>query len=117
MRRKHILRWSLLGAMAAFLIVAGPACKSSTSADNPLTEKSFISTSSENHAHGVQVTRVAIENAPAEGYSHATSLVNSHVHTFTMSQAQLLSVKNGATVDIVTPETGHTHTFTIQKWF
>jgi hypothetical protein len=119
MRRKHILGLGLLGALAAVLIVAGSACKSSTTAVNPPEEKSFISTSTDNHTHGVQVTRLAIESTPADGYSHATSLVNSHVHTFTMSQAQLLSVKNGATVDIVTStdSTGHTHTFTIQKWF
>jgi hypothetical protein len=118
MTRKHILRWSLLGAMAAFLILAGPACKSSTTADNPLTEKSFISTSSQSHTHGVTLWRNEIENPPAAGMARATSLVNSHIHTFAMSQDQLQSVKNGAKVDIETSfDSGHSHTFTIQKWF
>ena len=119
MRRKHILGLGLLGVLAAILIVAGPACKSSTTADNPLTEKSFISTSTDSHTHGVTLWRNEIENPPSGGMARATSLVNSHIHTFAMSQSQLQSVKDGAKVDIVTStdSTGHTHTFTIQKWF
>jgi uncharacterized lipoprotein YajG len=118
MRRKHILESGILGVLAAILIVAGSACKSSTTAVNPPEEKSFISSSSQSHTHSVQVTRLAIESTPADGYSHATSLVNSHVHTFTLSQSQLQSLKGGATLNIDTStDSGHFHTFTIQKWF
>jgi hypothetical protein len=116
--RKCVLRWGVLGALAAFLIVGGSACKSSTTPQNPPEEKSFISTSSQSHTHSVQVTRLAIESTPADGYSHATSLVNSHVHTFSLSQAQLQSLKDGATLDIETStDNGHSHTFTIKRWF
>ncbi len=119
MTRKHIWRLGILGMMAAFLLVAGSACKSSpTAPENPPDEKSFYSTTSQNHSHSVTVTKLAIQSPPAEGYSHATSLVNSHVHTFTMSQSQLQAVKDGAKLDIETSvDNGHSHVFTIQKWF
>jgi hypothetical protein len=119
MTRKHILRWGLLGMLAAVLIVAGSACKSSpTTPENPPDEKSFYSTTSQSHSHSVTITKLAIQSPPAEGYTHATSLVNSHVHTFSLSQAQLQSLKDGATLDVETStDSGHSHTFTIKKWF
>jgi len=116
--RKHIFRLGVIGALAAFFIVAGSACKSSETATDVLTEKTFISTSSQSHTHGITMWKNEIENPPSGGMSRATSLVNSHVHTFTMSQDQLQQVKNGAKLDIETlVDSGHTHTFTIQKWW
>lgn len=117
--RKHILRWGVLGVLAAFLIVGGSGCKSSTTADDVLAEKTFTSTSSQSHTHEVTLLKNEIENPPSSGMARATSLVNSHIHSFSMSQDQLRSVKNGARLDI---ESGvgpgdHSHTFTIQKWF
>jgi hypothetical protein len=119
MMRKYIFRLGLLGMLAAVLIAAGSACKSSTSADDVLAQKSFTSTSSQIHTHEITVLKNEIENPPTSGMTRATSLVNSHQHSFSMSQDQLRSVKNGDRLDI---ETGvgpgdHSHTFTIQKWW
>ena len=116
--RKYVLRWGILAVLAAVLIAAGPACKNSTEADNPLFEKSFISTSTQGHAHDVKIWRKEIETPYDSGVSRATSLVNAHVHTFSMTQAQCLTVNGGATLDIESSvDSGHSHTFSIKKWF
>jgi len=118
MMRKHFLRWGILAMLAAVLIAAGPACKSSETADNPLFEKSFISNSVQSHTHDVKVWRTEIESSTTSGVSRATSLVNAHVHTFTMTKEQCQSVNGGATLNVDTStDSGHYHTFTISKWF
>lgn len=116
MSRKIFFRLGLLGIMAAFIIVAGAACSNTTSTDIPLSEKSYYSSTVNGHSHSVTILKTEIEGG--QSFLRTTSLVNSHTHNVSMSQEQVQSLKNGSTVSVeTTVDSGHSHTFSFQKWY
>lgn len=121
MTRKDFLITALGGFLGAFLFGSLSDCTSnSTTPEVPEdpNQNTFTSTSNSGHTHTVTITRTQVENPPAEGINLTTSSSGAHTHTFSMSQAQLQSVNNGDQVTITDSlSDGHTHEYTIQKWF
>jgi hypothetical protein len=77
-----------------------------------------VTSSSTGHTHAVRVLNSDITNPPGNGVQYTSTNVNSHVHTLTLSQAQLTDINNGNTVGPITSDadsTGHSHTWTIRK--
>jgi len=115
MTQKIFFRLGLLGTLAALIIFAGQACSSTTS-DIPFTEKSYYSTTVQGHSHSVTLYRTEIDSA--QPILRTTSLVNAHTHNVSLSQAQVQSLKDGANVNVeTTVDSGHSHTFSFQKWY
>jgi hypothetical protein len=77
----------------------------------------FTSSSDQGHNHTITIQKTEIQAPPAGGISRQTS-ANGHTHTFTMTEAELTNVKNGTPVVVTTSDSGgHSHNFTIQKWY
>ena len=120
MTRKDFLKTAFGGALGAFVFMGLSSCKSPESPDTPddSSQKAFTSTSNSGHTHRITLNRSDIENPPAAGITRQTSSGSGHTHSFSMSQAQLQSVNNGNSVNITdSVSSGHSHTYTIQKWF
>jgi hypothetical protein len=116
MTKKLFFRVGLFGILAAWMIIVGSACSNDITTDIPLTEKSYYSTTVDGHSHSVTITKTEIENA--QPILRTTSLVNSHTHIVSLSQEQVQSLKDGATVSVeTTVDNGHSHTFSFQKWY
>lgn len=118
MKRRDFLAWSGLGLSAVVLSLGGTACKSSTTPSNPTDSQTFTSTSAQSHTHTVTIQKTEVDTPPTGGISRQTFTSGGHSHTFTMTQDQLNSVKNGTSVQIETSvESSHSHAFTIAKWY
>jgi len=117
MTRKEFLKWGA-GALA---LIPGLAflsgCKSSSSTTPPTTDsKMFTSSSSQSHTHTVTLAKTEIESPAA--LNKPTSTSGSHTHTVALTLDQVTSIKNGTPVTIETSTTdGHSHSFTIAKWY
>lgn len=105
--------------LAATLCFWGSGCGSSDKSTPPSVDsKTFTSSVDASHSHTVTLTRVEVDSPPALGIQRATSVSGSHSHTFTMSPSELAAVLNGTPVVVTTSlDSGHTHRFTIQKWY
>jgi hypothetical protein len=118
MKRKDFL---ITGAWGALAVAAGlfqAKCSSSSGPDDPGTQRTFTSTSADGHTHSIAITRSEIESAPIAGISRATSSAAGHTHIFAMTRAQLQDVMGGAAATVLTStDSGHSHEFTITKWF
>lgn len=110
-------------ALLALLVFGVTGCGDSTTPPNGggTTSRSFTSTSSNAHTHGVTIQRTEVENAPAAGITKTTTSNSAHTHSFAMTQAELQTVNGGTGVTVTSgnsPTGGdHTHNFTITKWF
>ncbi|UCE40391.1 MAG: hypothetical protein JSV17_13135 [Candidatus Aminicenantes bacterium] len=120
MTRKDFLKTACGGALGALFFMSFNSCKSpaSPNASDDANQKTFTSTSNSGHTHRITINRSDIENPPAAGITRQTSSASGHTHNFTMSQAQLQSVNSGNSVDITdSVSSGHSHQYTIEKWF
>jgi hypothetical protein len=118
MKRKDFWAIGVLGLLGLFLTLGGAACSSSTTPSNTTTSQTFTSTSVQSHTHTVTIQKTEVDSPPSGGISRQTSTSGGHSHTFTMTQDQLNSVKNGASVQIETSvDSSHSHSFTIAKWY
>jgi hypothetical protein len=127
MKRKDFLIVSGKIFLGGVLTALGISCKSPVSPDED--EKFFESVSTTSpyaHTHSVKIQKSEIENPPSNGISRFTTNTqlepmrnySGHVHTFSMTQEQLVLVKNGEVVQITTSEDVlHTHDFYIEKWY
>ena len=80
------------------------------------------STIAQSHDHMVCVPTTDLTNPPASGATYTTTNVSEHMHTMTLSQAQLSAIEAGTTVTLTTssvvdPIDGvlHSHSFSIMK--
>ena len=119
MTRKDFLKSAVFSAVGGWLLFKQTACKSSpTTPTNPGTSKDFTSTTDQSHSHTVTVQRSEIDSPPAAGLTRTASSSGGHTHTFIMTQTQLLSVQGGTSVIVTTStDSGHSHDFTIGKWY
>ncbi len=120
MTRKDFLKTAFSGVLGVLFYAGLSSCKSPASpqAPNNSNQKTFISTSNSGHTHSVKINRSEIENPPGAGITRQTSLSSGHTHTFSMSQAQLQNVNGGNKVEITdSVSSGHSHKYTIEKWF
>jgi hypothetical protein len=120
MTRKDFLKTAFGGALGALVFMGLNSCKSPESPETPddSNQKIFTSTSNSGHTHRITLNRSEIENPPAAGITRSTSSASGHTHTFSMSQAQLQSVNSGNSVNITdSASSGHSHQYTIAKWF
>ncbi|MDQ7826958.1 MAG: hypothetical protein RDV48_29435 [Candidatus Eremiobacteraeota bacterium] len=83
------------------------------------------SSAADNHSHDLVVSTSDLTNPPAQGVTYNTTTALSHYHTVSISQQQLSSLNNGASVTVNTstatnPVTGvsHYHTYTdlLKPW-
>lgn len=119
-------RFGLLGALACVALLVWFGCSSSGSNSKSPTGPSTPDTTSHvftsslvaSHMHTITLAKTEVETPPAAGISRETSSTGGHTRTFTMSAAQLTSVKGGGTETITTSVVNsHSHTFTITKWY
>lgn len=120
MTRKDFLKTACGGALGALFFMGLTNCKSPASPETPNNpdQKTFSSTSSSGHTHTITLNRSEVENPPAAGITRQTSSSSGHTHTFSMTQTQLQSVNNSTQVSITdSVSSGHSHNYTIAKWF
>ncbi len=107
-------------AVLALITFGIGGCKNSTSPIQA-TSKVFPSTTVNSHDHTITMLVDDVTNRPINGFSTTTSVVMEHSHSFALTQGQLVSVDNGASITATTGPsdvTGtHTHDFTIVKWY
>jgi hypothetical protein len=120
MTRKDFLKTACGGALGALFFMGLTSCKSPEAPHPPENndQKTFTSTSNSNHTHRITLNRTDIENPPNAGITRQTSSSSGHTHTFSITQAQLQSVNGGGTIEITdSVSAGHSHKYTINKWF
>jgi len=122
MSMKRILAVLSGAALLALLVFGVTGCGSSTTPPNGGgTSRSFTSTSTNAHTHGVTILRTEVESPPGTGITKTTTSNSAHTHSFAMTQAELQTVNGGTGVTVTSgssPTGGdHTHNFTITKWF
>jgi len=115
MKRREFLHFA--AGATVLLGVAQAACKNTPTTPTVPDSMVFTSSSDQGHNHTITIQKTEIQAPPAGGISRQTS-ANGHTHTFTMTEAELTNVKNGTPVIVTTSDTGgHSHNFTIQKWY
>lgn len=68
------------------------------------------------HTHDVRILTADLANPPGGGVQYTSTNVNSHVHTVTLTQADLTAINSGGQVSVnSSTNDGHLHTWTIQK--
>jgi hypothetical protein len=120
MTRKDFLKTAFGGALGMLVFTGLNSCKSPESPDmtDDSSQKTFTSTSNSGHTHRITLNRSEIENPPANGITRSTTSASGYSHTFSMSQAQLQSVNTGNKVNITDSlSSGHSHSYTLEKWF
>ena len=79
------------------------------------------STVSVGHTHALCVPLADLDTPPAAGATYSTSVTDGHQHTVTLTQAWLMAVAQGQTVQVTTSTVatgnlaGHTHDFAVAK--
>lgn len=79
------------------------------------------STVSVGHTHTLCVPLADLDSPPAAGATYSSSVTDGHQHTVTLTQAWLMAVAQGQTVQVTTSAVatgnlaGHTHVFAVAK--
>jgi hypothetical protein len=80
------------------------------------------STTEDQHSHSICVPTADLTSPPANGQTYTSSNVSSHVHTLTLTNAQLASIEAGQTVMVTSASAvdpinndPHTHSWTLRK--
>ncbi len=122
MTRKDFLKTAFGGILGTLFYLGFENCASSTTPETPggsnTNQKIFTSTSNSGHTHTITIQKSEVESPPAAGITRNVSSSGGHTHSFSMTQSQLQSVNNGGSVEITdSVSDGHTHKYTISKWF
>lgn len=122
MTRKEFLKTFFIGMVGGTATILGLKCSSPESPDQPNgdeeNEQTFTSNTVDGHTHTVTLEKSEIENPPDGGISKNTSYSGGHTHTFSMTQQQLMDVKNGQTVTVSdSVVSNHQHDYDISKWY
>lgn len=120
MERRKFLGRVLGGVLVGTAALAGGRCGGGGDGGptTPMTGQTFASSSSEGHTHSVTIQRDEVTSPPSGGISKSTSSSAGHTHAFAMSQAQLQAVNQGMSVQLSDSVVqGHSHNYTITKWF
>ena len=68
------------------------------------------------HSHTLCVPLSDLDDPPAAGATYSTGVTEAHQHQVTLTRAQLMSVAQGQTVNVMTSTVeSHTHEFAVQK--
>lgn len=92
-------------------------CGSGTTYGTPTTPATtnglqFTSSVVNGHSHGFNIDMQDISQPPAAGISGDTTTAQAHVHTVSLSQAELVQIQGGQVVSKDTSAAiGHVHTF------
>ena len=77
---------------------------------------SFVSSTDNLHSHQLTLQLSVIESPPAAGVQPATTNVSAHVHTVVLTEADLLAIRDNATVMKTTSvESAHSHVFNFKR--
>jgi hypothetical protein len=101
----------IIGVWALAFIAFGLSSCSSSTTVNN-TNETFTSDIVNSHTHTVTLTQTQVMSPPAGGISLTTSSNSGHTHSFAMTQAQLTTVNGGTDVNVVTGSSDVTGTHT-----
>ena len=127
-RRQLLSRGTTLLMMVPVIPAVLQACSSSSSAGStpdqscPSANITTDSSVNDQHSHFLCIPTADITNPPANGMTYTALQNGEHVHTVTLTAAQLAQIGSGGTVTIQSSSdldpisnVVHPHTFTITK--
>jgi hypothetical protein len=118
MNRRNFLSSGAILALCIPAALVSSRCGGATEPEDPNAQRTFTSTSDDGHTHTITIQRSEVQNPPASGITRQTSTSTAHTHQFSMTQAELMTVNGGGSVNVTTSVTNvHDHSFTITKWF
>ena len=98
---------------------SSPSTSTTTNPTNPTCDGAGETSSvTLGHTHTLCVPRSDLDNPPVAGATYTTgpAATDGHQHQVVMTQAQLMLVSQGQTVNVMTTTIeGHTHDFAVQK--
>jgi hypothetical protein len=111
-RREFLVR---IGELIV-IIPAASVLASCGSAPPKVPSLSYTSSNVQGHTHVVAIADSLLSAPPLSPPDMDTSSVFNHIHTVTLTQANLQDIENGQTVQITTSTAdGHTHAFGFSK--